>query len=198
MSGRKLLVRESKSDRWLCRVGLLVSVSPNFVLLSLLIRISDAMSGRKRDQVGTCVFNSAWLEDDEFKQWVQRLTSDTEFPLSIALEELQSFETWVQGGSWVQGTLQLYQKKNLTQAKLVQLKILTSDCDEHVTAAKIRRVEQEEAYLLQLTDNKTMHAVRRACLNLMMAEFNSLRISATTKKEVAEEKKKELQFLKPV
>ena len=99
--GEKCFARRAKvTDDVLVGRSLLLSFPPNSVLFILLSRISDAISGRKRDKMGTCVFNSTWLGDDEFKQWVQRSTSDTEFNSVVdCVTRATVLATWVQGPS---------------------------------------------------------------------------------------------------
>ena len=64
-----------------------------------------------------------------------------------------------------------------------------------VISAKVKRLSDESAHLLDLADKAALECERKSCLK-KMAESNALRMASKAKKSEAEEAKRELDLLK--
>ena len=64
-----------------------------------------------------------------------------------------------------------------------------------VISAKVKRLSDESAHLLDLADKAALECERKSCLK-KMAESNALRMASKAKKSEAEEAKRKLDLLK--
>ena len=90
-----------------------------------------------------------------------------------------------------------YEKDLKSKEKTAEKECEKRRNDESIStvAAKIKRLDNEAHYLLDLADKKGVEAEKRACFKVM-AESNALRMSAKDKKEQAEVARHELNELK--